>query len=445
VIRSPVRLVRRPIVAALSATAALALLPGTGQGAGSHPGVASALSAGSHPAVGSGQSAGSGPPTPPALSVTGAILISPSTHQQLYAVAPNRQLAIASATKLMTALLTLEHVHHLSTMFTQPNYYSSAVDSQIGLVPGERMSVHDLLLALMLPSADDAAEDLAYNVGRGSVARFVGMMNARARELGLHHTRYTTPIGLDTPGNYSSPADLVKLASYDLSHSPYFARIVALRSAVLRSGDHVRNVVNRNDLVGRVSWIDGVKTGHTADAGYVLVASGHRNGMTLVSAVLGTSSEEARDANTMALLDYGFHDFHLVTPVRQGSVLARPTVHDRPGAHASLIAARGFTRVLPNRDRVRIQIQAPRQLTGPLPLHLVVGTAVVFAGGRPIARIPLLLAKALPAVSGLTVAANFLTKPLTLLVIAIVLGALAALVATRRRRTRTGRGDLEAA
>ena len=74
----------------------------------------------------------------------------------------------------MTALLTLEHVHHLGTMFTQNNYYAAPIDSQIGLVPGERMSVHDLLLALMLPSADDAAEDLAFNVGHGSVAASSG-------------------------------------------------------------------------------------------------------------------------------------------------------------------------------------------------------------------------------------------------------------------------------
>ena len=83
------------------------------------------------------------------------------------------------------------------------------------------MSVHDLLLALMLPSADDAAEDLAYNVGHGSVGRFVAMMNAEARELGLSHTHYSTPIGLDTPGNYSTAGDLVKLASYDLTHSAF--------------------------------------------------------------------------------------------------------------------------------------------------------------------------------------------------------------------------------
>jgi D-alanyl-D-alanine carboxypeptidase (penicillin-binding protein 5/6) len=382
---------------------------------------------------------------PPDLGVTGAILVAPSTGQVLDAVHPNRELAIASATKLMTALLTLEHVHRLGTLFTAPNYYAASTDSQIGLVPGERMSVHDLLLALMLPSADDAAEDLAYNVGDGSVARFVGMMNARARELGLHHTHYSTPSGLDTPGNYSTASDLVKLASYDLTHSPYFARIVALRSAVLRSGDHVRDVVNRNTLVGEVPWINGVKTGHTADAGYVLVASGHRDAMTLVSAVLGTTSEAERDANTMALLNYGFANFHPVTPVAAGAVLARPTVRYRSGAHAPLIASSSFMRVLPRRTHIEVRVQAPRQLTGPLRRHVQVGTAVVLANGRPIARIPLVLAHALPAVSGLTIAAQFISKPLMLLIVAAVLGALFALVLMRRRRSRAAGDGLEAA
>ena len=101
----------------------------------------------------------------PALSVRAAILVAASTGQRLYGVNAERELPIASTTKLMTALITLEHVRHWSQMFTEPDYYASPADSQIGLPPGERMSVHDLLLALMLPSADDAAEDLAYNVG----------------------------------------------------------------------------------------------------------------------------------------------------------------------------------------------------------------------------------------------------------------------------------------
>jgi D-alanyl-D-alanine carboxypeptidase len=171
---------------------------------------------------------------PPHLAAAGAALIEESTAKHLYGLATNRELPIASTTKLMTALLTVEHVRRLSTVFTQNDYYPAAGDSQIGLAPGERMSVHDLLLALLLPSADDAAEDLAYNVGHRSVGYFVGMMNARARELGLTHTHYSNPVGFDAPpGNYSSASDLVKLARYVLRKSAFFRRVVALPRAVL--------------------------------------------------------------------------------------------------------------------------------------------------------------------------------------------------------------------
>jgi serine-type D-Ala-D-Ala carboxypeptidase (penicillin-binding protein 5/6) len=363
----------------------------------------------------------------------------------LYGDSLNREVAIASTTKLMTALIVLDHVHRLGTIFTQPDYHAAPSDSQIGLEPGDRMSVHDLLIALMLPSADDAAEDLAYNVGHGSVARFVGMMNARARQLGLTHTHYSTPIGLDTAGNYSSAADLVKLADYDLTHSPFFARIVASPSAVLRTGPE-HEVVNRNDLVGRVPWINGVKTGHTLDAGYVLVASAHRDGMTLISAVLGTDSESARDDNTMALLDYGFANFRPQTPIHAGEVMARPTVKDRPGEHAVVRASRSFTRILARSAHVGVRVQVPRQLVGPLPGQSVVGTAVVLVDGKPVARIPLVLGRRLAAVSGVTIAARFITKPLMLLliVVTLVLAMTVVGLGRRRRRQRPG-GKLEAA
>jgi D-alanyl-D-alanine carboxypeptidase (penicillin-binding protein 5/6) len=379
---------------------------------------------------------------PPPLSVTAAALYAPATHQLLFGVNPQRRVAIASATKLMTALVVLEHVHKLSTLFAQNDYTSAAVDSQIGLAPGEHMSVHDLLLALMLPSADDAAEDLAFNVGHGSVARFVTMMNAEARRLGLRHTHYATPIGLDTPGNYSTAADLVKLADYDLTHSRYFARIVALPRATLHSGSHVRTVVNRNDLVSEFPWIDGVKTGHTLDAGYVLVAAGHRGGMALISAVLGTDSEHSRDANTLALLNFGAA-FRVWTPVRRGQIMARPTVKEQPDQHPSVAAARGYTRILPRSARVRVRVAVPHPLAGPLPAQAVVGTATVTDGRRVLARIPLVLTGGLPAVSGLTRAKRFITQPLALLVIAGGTAGAALLVRNVRRRRRTGRQGRE--
>jgi D-alanyl-D-alanine carboxypeptidase (penicillin-binding protein 5/6) len=131
---------------------------------------------------------------PTRLPVSAAALYAPQTGQILYAVRPDQRVPIASTTKLMTALVTLQNVHRLGTVFAQNDWYPAPADSQLGLVPGERMSVHDLLLAMMLPSDDDAAEDLAYNVGHGSVARFVAMMNAEARRLGLRHTHYTTPV-----------------------------------------------------------------------------------------------------------------------------------------------------------------------------------------------------------------------------------------------------------
>jgi D-alanyl-D-alanine carboxypeptidase (penicillin-binding protein 5/6) len=378
----------------------------------------------------------------PNLSVRSAALMEESTGQQLFGSSPNDQVPIASTTKLMTALLTLEHVHRLGRIFTQNNYVSSGSASQIGLSPGEQMSVHDLLLAMLLPSADDAAEDLAYNVGNGSVPYFIAMMNVRARQLGLTRTHYSTPIGFDTPGNYSSAWDLVRLARYLLTHQPFFAHAVSLPNAVLKTGDHARVVANRNDLVGQVPWINGVKTGHTLGAGYVLVGSGTQGKMTLISSVLGTASTGDRDSNTLALLNWGFANFRLATPVKDGQVLARPTVRDRPGFRATVIAGGTLKHVVRKSAHLTLQIQVPRELTGPLHRHAVVGTVVVLSNGRAIGRIPLLLQNALAAVSPFAIAARWITRPFTLSVLALLLLTAIALALTMRRRERSrGRGE----
>jgi D-alanyl-D-alanine carboxypeptidase (penicillin-binding protein 5/6) len=353
----------------------------------------------------------------------------------LYGYGADRELAIASTTKLMTALLTLERVPQLQTVFTQNNYTPAPTDSQIGLAPGDRMTVRDLLLAMLLPSADDAAEDLAYNVGHGSVATFVAAMNQRAAQLGLRHTHYSTPIGFDTPGNYSSATDLAALTRYLFRHQPFFASAVALPAAELSSGP-VRHITNRNDLVGRIPWITGVKTGHTLQAGYVLVGSGTQRGMTLIAPVLGTASQAARDQNTLTLLEWGFANFHVLRPVLAGTVMARPTVQDRSGVHATVIAASSFQHVFARSATVRTVVDVPRQLAGPLPRHAVVGQVLVQADGRTVASVPLLLAKALPAVSPLTKVAAFLTRPFTLIVLVLLLGMVGGTAMFWRQRTR---------
>jgi len=377
-------------------------------------------------------------PAPPPLSVRAAALIDEGSGQLLYGRNENAELAIASTTKLMTALITLRHVP-LSRVFVYPVYYLSSVDSQIGLVPGERMNVHDLLTAMLLPSADDAAYDLAFNVGHGSVSRFLGMMNATAGRLHLHHTHYTTPSGLDTPGNYSSAADLVTLARYLLQHEPYFKAVVEQSHAVLRTGNHVRSVTNLNDLVARFSWINGVKTGHTLEAGYVLVASGTQHGMTLIDAVLGTSSESARDANALSLLNWGFANFGLRTPVHAGNVLARPAITGNPNARARLIAASTYTHVFPRSAKVRLRVRAPATLTGPLSANSVVGSVAVLENHRVVTRIPLLLEAALPQIRKKHSAVSALVISVTLSGLVVAAGAAIGLTMFWREWTR-GRG-----
>jgi serine-type D-Ala-D-Ala carboxypeptidase (penicillin-binding protein 5/6) len=375
-------------------------------------------------------------PSAPHLNVGAAALIEASTGRQLYGLNADGREAIASTTKLMTALITLEHVHNLDAQFTQNDYYPASADSQIGLVPGERMSVHDLLLAMLLPSADDAAEDLAYNVGRHSVPYFVAMMNVRARQLGLGHTHYTTPIGLDSPGNYSSASDLVALARFVLRTQPFFSAAVSLPAAVLHTGNHVRVVRNLNDLVARFPWIHGVKTGHTLDAGYVLVASGTQVRMTLIGAVLGTSSEAARDGNTLALLGYGFANYMLRTPVRAGTVLARMAVAGRPGVRARAVASRTFTSVFLRSTPVRVHLHVSRRLTGPLPRHAEIGTAIVLAGSRTVARIPLLLQRAVPAPPHGALIGGLIARPFTLVSLILLVTAVIGFQLERNRGRR---------
>lgn len=375
---------------------------------------------------------------PPQLGVTAADLIVANTGQQLYGVDPNAEHAIASTTKLMTALITLQHVHNLNTVFTQMNWRPSPADSQIGLIPGEQMTVHDLLLALLIPSADDAAIDLAYNVGGGSVPNFVAMMNAEAKRLGLTHTHYTTPSGLDTPGNYSSAADLSKLADYDMHHLPFFRQAVAMQSATLTSGRYVRHIATTDTLLTEYPWIQGIKTGHTDDAGYVLVSQGTRDGITLIATVLGTDSEDARDDNALALLDYGFSEFHRVKPLSRGQVLARLPV-SYSDDKAAIVAGAGYNSVVPRSSSVQVKLPRSRELSGPLAKGAVVGRARVFVAGHQVAVVPMRLARRLPAVSVITKVTRFLGKSSTLIVLALIAFAVAGVASVRRRRIRSRR------
>src|SRR3954451_16605134 len=275
---------------------------------------------------------------PPAISAPAAIVIDARTGERLYAKGADDRRAIASTTKLMTATVALSRAKP-SEVFQMPPYPVSPGESKLGLATGERMTFHDLLRAMMLPSANDAAYDVAVNVG-GSKEGFVRLMNQRARSLGLTETHYSTPVGLDDPTNYSSARDLAKLTAL-LLRNRTFARVVDMPSATFESGARPRTVVNRNDLVLDYPFVYGVKTGHTIEAGYVLVGSAAGNGAEVVSVVLGTPSIAERDADSIALLRWGVQQFRPVNAVERGTRFARATVRYRDDDEIHLVAATG--------------------------------------------------------------------------------------------------------
>ena len=236
----------------------------------------------------------------PQLDARTWILIDPRDGEVLAARSPHKPRAIASATKLMTAYLALKKLKPSRTLRAAP-YNAAAVESVLGLRTGERMRVRDLLYGLILVSGNDAAVTLATGAA-GSVPRFVEQMNRQTAALGLESTSYTNPVGLDDPGNYSSARDLVTLARV-LRTNHFFRTTVDRPSVRLTTGNRPRTFDNRNTLVRNTSWVNGVKSGHTSQAGYVLVGSGLRNHIQLVSAVLGTPSVAARDAATKTLIE----------------------------------------------------------------------------------------------------------------------------------------------
>jgi D-alanyl-D-alanine carboxypeptidase (penicillin-binding protein 5/6) len=371
---------------------------------------------------------------PPTLDARAWILIDPRDDAVLASKSADKRLPIASTTKLMTAYLALKHLKP-NQMLAAPTYHpSNPAEITLGLRPGERMRVRDLLYGLLLPSASDAAETLAVGVA-GSVPAFVTRMNQAAQRLGLDDTSYANPIGLDDPDNYSSARDLVKLATI-LLRNPLFARIVNTPTATLHSGDHPRTVTSRDTLLGEVPWVNGVKTGHTLDAGYVLVGSGTQDSTTLISAVLGTPNEGERDADTLRLLEYGFSLYHSVQPVRPGEELADPKL-DYRSDHLSLVARRALSINVREGQRVSTHVTAPGQVSGAVRKGQTLGHVTVSVDGRLAGSTPLVAARSVGAATTFDKVLSTVKNPF------LLFGVLAIVILVGLLLTARGRGSRE--
>jgi D-alanyl-D-alanine carboxypeptidase (penicillin-binding protein 5/6) len=364
----------------------------------------------------------------PDVTARAAIVVDALDGHVLYKRAPSQERPIASATKLMTALVALDELPLGREVRAAP-YNAAAAESRINLGAGERMSVADLVRALLLESANDAAETLAVR-SAGSVDRFVERMNERAQELGLAHTRFANPIGLDAPGAHSTALDLSRIARRFLRND-FLAATVDMPRARLLSGERPRIVANRNRLVREVGWVDGVKTGHTGGAGYVLVGSTTRGGAKLVSVVLGAPSESARDSDTLGLLRYGLKQYRRARPVRAGETLATASVEYFGGREVRLVPRRPVSVTVRRGQTLRTVVHAPRDVSGPLPAGARVGTVTVDRDGRRVRSVPLVTAASVPEAGLVRKAWSLMWGPAALLIVGIA----ALLIVRRRRRT----------
>jgi D-alanyl-D-alanine carboxypeptidase (penicillin-binding protein 5/6) len=341
-----------------------------------------------------------------------------------------RRMAIASTTKLMTAYVAMKELGPEKIVRAAP-YEPIYGESLLGLETGERVSVHDLLYGLLLVSGNDAAHTLAV-ASAGSEARFVGQMNRYAAALGLADTHYANSIGLDQRGNFSTAADLATLTRR-LRRSPAFAKMVDARSVRLRSLSPPRRIENSNDLLEMAPWVTGVKTGHTFDAGYVLVASGERDGVSLVSVTIGSPTEEARFLENLELLEYGFSQYRRRLPIRRDQDLAEPEIR-WSGGRLPLRAERSLQVGVRRGERLDLRVRAPREVEGPIERGARLGSATVFVAGRKVGTVPLRAGRAIPEASFFDRArATVADNSIPFAILAFVILMVAVLLLSRRR------------
>jgi D-alanyl-D-alanine carboxypeptidase (penicillin-binding protein 5/6) len=298
--------------------------------------------------------------------------------------------AIASITKLMTAIVVLEHAK-LDDVVPVSSRAAGIGESTVYLRAGEELTVAELLRATLVPSANDAAEALALHVGGGSVDRFVELMNEKAAELGLGDTHFENPHGLDEPGHVSSARDTTSLVRFALG-IPFVADALSRESLSLPGG---RTFETTDDLLASWPPLVGGKTGHTRAAGWSQAASARRGKTTVYGTVLGSDSRSTRNDALRSLLTYGLDQYRAVRVIDPARVYATATTgYGQPDVE--LVATRGATEpILVGRPLVE-RVVAPTALGLPVADGQRVGRIEVYDGNRLVASSNLVAAEGVP-------------------------------------------------
>lgn len=221
----------------------------------------------------------------------------------------NKRSAMASTTKIMTAILVIENCD-LNQAVTVSKKAGETGGSRLGLKSDDKITIKDLLYGLMLKSGNDAAVAIAETVG-GSVEGFAELMNNKAKELGLENTHYVTPHGLDDPEHYTTAYELAKLADYALKNET-FAKVVSTKVYTVTINGLPTSISNTNELLGYLDGVNGVKTGFTNNAGRCLVTSINRNGFEIITVVLQADTKKIRTTDSIKLIEYVYKNYEPV-------------------------------------------------------------------------------------------------------------------------------------
>ena len=314
-----------------------------------------------------------------AISAESAVLLDGTTGRILYEKQADRQMLIASTTKIMTALVVCEQCNVLDRVRI-PKEAVGIEGSSIYLREGEVLTVQELLYGLMLHSGNDAAAALAIYCG-GTVEGFAQLMNDKAHTLGMDSTHFVNPHGLDAPEHYSTARDMARLAAYAMDN-PIFAQIVGTKT-VTAGG---RSLRNHNKLLWQLDGADGIKTGYTKAAGRILVSSATREGRRLIAVTI-SAPDDWQDHKQ--LLDLGFADFQVCKLIEAGECLGTVELAGGQEGFVDLIASKDFSYALAKGETPITVLPGPGFVYAPVAEGQFAGYANILLGQKPIGKVPL--------------------------------------------------------
>lgn len=322
----------------------------------------------------------------PNVSAQSAILLEPSTDIVIYEKNANTRLPMASTTKIMTAIVALEHADPSSTITVSPMAVGIE-GSSVYLYAGEQLSLEHLLYALLLESANDAAAAIAIAIA-GSIDAFADLMNQKAAELGLTNTHFTNPHGLDHENHYTTAADLARIAAYCMENELFRTIVSTQRMSIpMHDTEGARLLLNHNRLLRSYEGTIGLKTGYTKRSGRCLVSAVERNGMTLICVTLNAPDDWDDHRN---LFEYGFSLYTSVLLQAAGTFSYSLPVIGVRSSSVNLTNANEVRVIIPEQHgEISLTCEAPRWISGNIAKDQQIGQLIWKCDGEIIACEPL--------------------------------------------------------